>query len=273
MAKNIRVVLSQFFGKRSDKDFHATAVRKMWDTHFHNNRKNYKDSVFNSHLEQTVHSASTARDKYVVPADKTEVLRTYLSELSKLQDSSVGEETVFQIEFSTSNPQNTKKSSNSLSAESTPLHKIDQNKGCEQSPKSRRNISKRIRPESAEDGSSGSEWDNSCDEDEESDSDYLSQPSESKLSKKSTKKKSHAVPKSMRDKFIRSLQTFRKRDPPSDEEKRALELFYHIERGIPKKDMIQMIKDAGIQMTSELIRRVHSKVKGAAADYLNYSLG
>ena len=76
----------------------------------------------------------------------------------------------------------------------------------------------------------------------------------------------------MKDRFIRSLQTFRNRNPPSEEEKRALELFYHIQRGIPKKDMIQMIKDAGIQVTSELIRRVHSKVKSAAADYLNYCL-
>ena len=118
MAKNIRVVSSQLFEKRSDKDFHATAVRKMWDTHFHNIRKSYKDSVFNSHLEQTGHSANTARDKYVIPVDETEVLRTYLSELSKLQDSSVGEERVFQIEFPTSTPQETKKSSNSFSAES-----------------------------------------------------------------------------------------------------------------------------------------------------------
>ena len=43
MAKNIRVVSSISFEKRGDKDFHATAVRKMWDTHFHNNRKNHKD--------------------------------------------------------------------------------------------------------------------------------------------------------------------------------------------------------------------------------------
>ena len=103
------------------------------------------------------HSASTARDKYVVPAGRTQVLRTYLIELSKLQDASVGEETVLQIEFPTSTPQNTENSSNSFSAESTPLHKSDQIRACEQSSKSRRKFSKRIRPESPEDGSSGSE--------------------------------------------------------------------------------------------------------------------
>ena len=69
------------------KDFHATAVRKMWDTHFHNNRKNFNDSVFNSHLHQTGHSATTARESCVV-TEKSEALKTYLSELSKLQDSS-----------------------------------------------------------------------------------------------------------------------------------------------------------------------------------------
>ena len=128
-----------------------------------------------------------------------------------------------------------------------------------------------MRLEPGEDGSSGSQWDNSCDEDEESESDYLSQPSESKLSKRSTKKKSHAVPKSMRDKFIRSLQTFRNRDPPSDEEKRALDLFYHIERGIPKKrfdsdyqrhrDSNDLRTDSSSSLESERF----------CSDYLNYS--
>ena len=39
----------------------------------------------------------------------------------------------------------------------------------------------------------------------------------------------------MKDRFIRSLQTFRNGNPASDEGKRALELFHYIERGIPKK--------------------------------------
>ena len=142
---------------------------------------------------------------------------------------------MFQIEFPTITPQNTNNSSNSPSKESTPLHKIDQIKTCEQSSKSRRKIWKRKRPESAEDGSSGSVWDHSYDENEESNSDYLSQCSESKQSKKPIKNKSNVVPKSMWEKFIRSLQTFRNRISPSDEEKRSLELFNHIERGNPKK--------------------------------------
>ena len=54
-------------------------------------------------------------------------------------------------------------------------------------------------------------------------------------------------------------------------QRKKLELFYYIPRGIPKKDMIKMIEDAGIKADADLIRRVHSKVKGAAADYLNYS--
>ena len=54
MSKNIRSVLAHLFeDKVGNKDFHATAVRKMWDTHFHNNRRQFKDSVFNSHLQQT----------------------------------------------------------------------------------------------------------------------------------------------------------------------------------------------------------------------------
>ena len=81
----------------------------MCDTHFHNNRKNYKRFSVQLSSGTDSHTAGTARDKYVAPADRTEVLRTYLSELSKLQDSSVGEETVFQIKFPTSTPQNTKK--------------------------------------------------------------------------------------------------------------------------------------------------------------------
>ena len=39
MAKKMKTVLSQLFNKDHSKDFHATAVRKMWDTHFHKNRK------------------------------------------------------------------------------------------------------------------------------------------------------------------------------------------------------------------------------------------
>ena len=54
MSKNIRSVLAHLFeDKVGNKDFHATAGRKMWDAHFHNNRQQFKDSVFNSHLQQT----------------------------------------------------------------------------------------------------------------------------------------------------------------------------------------------------------------------------
>ena len=87
MAKNIKSVLTELFDPNlSNKDFHATAIRKMWDTHFHNNRKNYQDSLFTSHLQQTGHTAATALANYVVPKDRREVLNTYLSELSKLQN-------------------------------------------------------------------------------------------------------------------------------------------------------------------------------------------
>ena len=89
MARNIRTLLSQLFeDKTGNKDFHATAVRKMWDTHFHQNRRNFKESVFNSHLHQTGHTGETAMKDYVVPQDKSEVLNTYLQELDKLQKSS-----------------------------------------------------------------------------------------------------------------------------------------------------------------------------------------
>ena len=120
---------------------------------------------------------------------------------------------------------------------------------------------------SSEPENSDSEWEGESGDDIQSDD-----SSHSQSCTKSTKSsKSTCVPKTMRDKFIRSLQTFRNREPPSEREKRALELFYHIPRGVPKKDMIKMMKDAGITADAELIRRVHSKVKGAAADYLNYS--
>ena len=142
---------------------------------------------------------------------------------------------MFQIEFPTSTPQETKNSSNSLSEESTPLHKNHQIKTCEQSSRSRRNISKRKTPEPEEDGSSGSVWDNSYEEDEKSDSEYLSQRSDSNLSKKPIKRKSSVVPKSMWEKFFLSLQTFTNRNSHSDKKKRAEELFNHLERRIPKK--------------------------------------
>ena len=110
LSKNIRVVLSQLFGKKDGvKDFHATAVRKTWDTHFHTNQQKYKDSVFTSHLHQTGRSASTARDKYVVPADKSEALNTYLKEFSKMQDSTDDGEVTFNFQDQTSTPKNATK--------------------------------------------------------------------------------------------------------------------------------------------------------------------
>ena len=87
MAKNIKTVLSDLFDPNlSTKDFHITSIRKMWDTHFHNNRKKYKDSIFTSHLHQTGHTQGTALQNYVAPPDKRDVLNAYLEELSKLQD-------------------------------------------------------------------------------------------------------------------------------------------------------------------------------------------
>ena len=100
------------------KDFHATAVRKTWDTHFHNNRQKYKDSVFNSHLHQTGHSASTTPDKYVVPADKSEALNTYLKKLSKMQDSTDDGEVTFNFQDQTSTPKNATKEPRASSTDS-----------------------------------------------------------------------------------------------------------------------------------------------------------
>ena len=53
------------------KDFHATAVRKMWDTHFYRN-KDSLGHVFAAHLEQTGQTESTAVKNYVVPAEKAQ---------------------------------------------------------------------------------------------------------------------------------------------------------------------------------------------------------
>ena len=64
----------------------------MWDTHFHNNRKKYKASIFTSHLHQTGHKQGTALQNYVAPPDKREVLNAYLEELSKLQDQTLTDE-------------------------------------------------------------------------------------------------------------------------------------------------------------------------------------
>ena len=103
MAKNIKSVLSQLFDKDYCKDFYATAVRKMWDTHFHN-RKKFKDSVFNSHLQQTGHTANTALHSYVVPAERSEAIQVYIDELSKLQDLSIEDEVTVQLETTISTP-------------------------------------------------------------------------------------------------------------------------------------------------------------------------
>ena len=73
----------------------------MWDTHFHNNRRSFKESVFNSHLHQTGHTGETALKEYVVPSDKSEVLNTYLQELDKLQQSSGGDEII--VDFGVAN--------------------------------------------------------------------------------------------------------------------------------------------------------------------------
>ena len=84
MNRNIKTVLSDLFDTNlSNKDFHATAVRKMWDTHIHYIRKNYRDSVFYSQLNQTGHTAATALANYVVPTDRREVLYAYSSSKMK----------------------------------------------------------------------------------------------------------------------------------------------------------------------------------------------
>ena len=98
------------------------------------------------------------------------------------------------------------------------------------------------------------------DRDSEDDIDSVS------TSTKSSKSSSHTA-SAQREAFIRSLKSFRK-VIPSDELMKPLELFYHVDRGLTKKDMIRIKKDAGIKMTPDLIRKVHQKVKGAICDYL-----
>ena len=86
MARTIRVVLGNLFhGPDVQKDFHATAVRKMWDTHFYRNKDSLGDK-FTAHFEQTGHSEATALRSYVVPGDRMETLQIYLEQLSALDE-------------------------------------------------------------------------------------------------------------------------------------------------------------------------------------------
>ena len=74
------------------------------------------------------------------------------------------------------------------------------------------------------------------------------------------------VSKVARANFIKSLKSFRKKHP-TKEEVSALELFHHANHGLRKADMVRIMKDAGFT-DSELIRKVHAKVKTATCEYL-----
>ena len=109
-------------------------------------------------------------------------------------------------------------------------------------------------------------------DDGDGDSDYLppGDNSESEDDEPQTKRtrsdEGTDVSKVARANFIKSLKSFRKKHP-TKEEVSALELFHHANHGLRKADMVRIMKDAGFT-DSELIRKVHAKVKTAIYEYL-----
>ena len=84
-------------------------------------------------------------------------------------------------------------------------------------------------------------------------------------STKSLKSSSHTA-SAQREAFIRSLKSFRK-VKPSDELMKALELFYHVDRGLTKRH--DSNNEGGRnQDDTTFNKEVHQKVKGAISDYL-----
>ena len=104
MSRTIRSVLTDLFGEKLDKDFHANSVRKMWDTHFYKNRESLGSAAFTSHLEQTGHTAETALRSYVVPENKINALNIYLSALSNLDESTTETKSTESISSSIASP-------------------------------------------------------------------------------------------------------------------------------------------------------------------------
>ena len=266
MAKNIKSVLSQLFDKDYCKDFYATAVRKMWDTHFHN-RKKFKDSVFNSHLQQTGHTANTALHSYVVPAERSEAIQVYIDELSKLQDLSIEDEVTVQLETTISTPKVKSGCKPPKSVDATPCSSIHSPVPTMRNPRQRDNrqrpIAKATLKSTAQENDD-SDYDRSEPSESEEENEKQEVISNSTTSSKSCKQ---SVSKRQREECIRSLKTFRKTQP-SDELVKALELFHYANCGLTKKDMVRIMKEGGIKITSDLVRKVHQKVKGALCDYL-----
>ena len=221
MAKNIKSVLSQLFDKDYCKDFHATAVQKMWDTHFHNNRTKFKDSVFNSHLQQTGHSANTALHSYVVATERSEALQVYIDELWKLQDLPIEDEVTVQLENTMSPPKVKSGCKPPKSVDATPCSSIHSPVPTMRSPRQRDNrqkpIAKATLKSTAQDNDD-SEYDLS-EPSESEENEKLEVISNSKISSKSCKQ---SVSKRQREEYIRSLKTFRKTQP-SDELVKALD--------------------------------------------------
>ena len=70
------------------------------------------------------------------------------------------------------------------------------------------------------------------------------------------------------DLFIKSFQSHRNHEP-TDDEKRALELFYYVKHGVTKQDVIATAKKAGIYFKDpQIMIRLHNKIKFACSTYL-----
>ena len=64
------------------------------------------------------------------------------------------------------------------------------------------------------------------------------------------------------------MQSHRNHEP-TDDKKRALELFYCVNHGVTKKDVIATIEKAGINFTDpQIMIRLYNKIKFACCTYL-----
>ena len=73
---------------------------------------------------------------------------------------------------------------------------------------------------------------------------------------------------SQRDLLIKSLQSHRNHEP-TDDEKRALELFCYVKHGVTKKDVIATVKKAGINFKDpQIMIRLYNKIKFSCCTYL-----
>ena len=291
VARFMREVFLKFFGDEIpnvlEKDFHSNSLRKMWDTYIHKNRDKIPSDLREMHLRQTGHSEYTSQNNYIVPGlnpslqlyqdvlkDHSSLCENDANETNISTQAQKGSQSSFQLSEKSSNNEHTPKPSQSSSnkkhnpmpSQSSSVVEYTPHKRVGNRNKKKDNMAKRLKRTTSTPNNNDSSI-NVTEQYESGDDFSQTKDSGGVTDFGSSDDESSYSSFKGREKYVRSLKSFRKYQPTSLERK-VISKFFSFEGKFTKASFKSVGKDDVKKMDATEFKRTYDKLKYAINEYL-----